>query len=285
MNFRMNIAGVVILYHPDIKQLSENINTYVSGLKQLYIYDNSETQTPGIEAALNQLHPSIKYHFFSANQGIAQRLNQAVEAAVQSQYDYLLTMDQDSSFKPGDFDLYKSLIQKEDYTKVAQFGVNCQPQITMINEQPQEALTLITSGSILNLSLVKRVGAFNEDLFIDFVDAEFSYRVAQKGLINLMFSKILLNHTLGKLVPGRSLVTFKKSLRIIHSPIRAYYITRNGLTLLFKYKGLNTLMKKDVIRCMKILKNDLIYHPQLMQVYVNIFKGFFAFCFNKMGKK
>jgi rhamnosyltransferase len=281
----MNIAGVVILYHPDIKQLSENINTYVLGLKQLYIYDNSEIQTPGIEAALHNLHPCIKYQFFNNNEGIAKRLNQAVEAAMQTQYDYLLTMDQDSSFKPGDFEKYKSLIQKEEYTKVAQFGINCQPQITISSEQPQEALTLITSGSILNLSLIKKVGEFNEDLFIDFVDAEFSYRVVQHGLINLMFSKILLNHALGKLVPGRSLMTFKKSLRIIHTPVRSFYITRNGLTLLFKHKGLGPEMKKDVIRCMKILKNDLIYHPRLTQVYINVMKGIFAFCFNKMGKK
>jgi len=281
----MNIAGVVILYHPDIKQLSENINTYVLGLKQLYIYDNSEIQTPGIEAALHNLHPCIKYQFFNNNEGIAKRLNQAVEAAMQTQYDYLLTMDQDSSFKPGDFEKYKSLIQKEEYTKVAQFGINCQPQITISSEQPQEALTLITSGSILNLSLIKKVGEFNEDLFIDFVDAEFSYRVVQHGLINLMFSNILLNHALGKLVLGKSLMTFKKSLRIIHAPIRAFYITRNGLFLLFKHKGLSEEMKKDVIRCMKILKNDLIYHPQLTQVYINVMKGIFAFCFNKMGKK
>ena len=281
----MNIAGVVILYHPDIKQLSANINTYASGLKQLYIYDNTETQTPGIEAALHGLHPNIKYHFFNSNEGIAKRLNQAVALATQNQYDYLLTMDQDSSFKPDDFEKYKSLIQKGDYTKVAQFGINCQPQITMSSEQPQEALTLITSGSILNLSLVKKVGDFNEDLFIDFVDAEFSYRVVQHGLINLMFSNILLNHALGNLVSGRSVLTFKKSLRIIHVPIRTFYITRNGLFLLFKHKGLSEEMKKDVIRCMKILKNDLIYHPQLTQVYINVMKGIFAFCFNKMGKK
>jgi len=204
---------------------------------------------------------------------------------MQSQYDYLLTMDQDSSFKPGDFEKYKSLIQKGDYTKVAQFGINCQPHITISSEQPQEALTLITSGSILNLSLVKKVGDFNEDLFIDFVDAEFSYRVVQHGLINLMFSNIQLNHALGNLVSGRSVLTFKKSLRIIHAPIRAFYITRNGLFLLFKHKGLSEEMKKDVIRCMKILKNDLIYHPQLTQVYINVMKGIFAFCFNKMGKK
>ncbi|MGI9139230.1 MAG: hypothetical protein ACR2IM_09335, partial [Sediminibacterium sp.] len=168
---------------------------------------------------------------------------------------------------------------------VAQFGVNCQPNITISSELPQEALTLITSGSILNLSLAKRVGAFDEDLFIDFVDTEFSYRVVQNGFINLMFSNVLLNHSIGNLVLGRSLLTFKKSLRIIHSPIRAFYITRNGLTLLFKHKGLSSVMKKDITRCMKILKNDLIYHPQRANVYLNVIEGFFAFCFNKMGKR
>ena len=281
----MNIAGVVILYHPDIQLLSENIKTYVQGLKQLYIYDNSETKTPGIEEALSKLHPFIQYHYFNANEGIAKRLNRAVEDAAKNNYDYLLTMDQDSSFKEGDFEKYKSQIQASAYTNVAQFGVNCQPNLTIPKEQPEEALTLITSGSILNLSLIERVGVFNEDLFIDFVDAEFSYRVIQNGHINLMFSNIILNHTLGKLIEGRSLANFKKTLRITHSPIRVYYIIRNGLYLLFKAKGLNAIMKKDVLRCIKILKNDLIYNPELVSVYKNLFSGIFAFLSNKKGKK
>jgi len=281
----MNIAGVVILYHPDIQLLSENIKTYVQGLKQLYVYDNSETKTPGIEEALSKLHPFIQYHYFNANEGIAKRLNRAVEDAAKNNYDYLLTMDQDSSFKVGDFEKYTSQIEAAAYTNVAQFGVNCQPNFTISKEQPEEALTLITSGSILNLSLIERVGVFNEDLFIDFVDIEFSYRVIQNGHINLMFSNIILNHSLGKLVEGRSLANFKKTLRITHSPIRVYYIIRNGLYLLFKAKGLNAIMKKDVLRCIKILKNDLIYNPELVSVYKNLFSGIFAFLSNKKGKK
>ena len=208
-----------------------------------------------------------------------------MEDAAKNNYDYLLTMDQDSSFKEGDFEKYKSQIQSAAYTNVAQFGVNCQPNLTIPKEQPEEALTLITSGSILNLSLIERVGVFNEDLFIDFVDAEFSYRVIQNGHINLMFSNIILNHALGKLIEGRSLANFKKTLRITHSPIRVYYIIRNGLYLLFKAKGLNAIMKKDVLRCIKILKNDLIYNPELVSVYKNLFSGIFAFLSNKKGKK
>ena len=281
----MNIAGVVILYHPDIQLLSENIKTYVQGLKQLYVYDNSESKTPGIEEALRKLYPSIQYHYFNANEGIAKRLNRAVEEAAGNNYDYLLTMDQDSSFKEGDFEKYKLQIQASAYSNVAQFGVNCQPNFTIAKEQPEEVLTLITSGSIVNLSLIKNVGAFNEDLFIDFVDAEFSYRVIQRGYINLMFSNIVLNHALGKLIEGRSLANFKKTMRITHSPIRVYYIIRNGLYLLLKAQGLTTAMKKDVLRCIKILKNDLIYNPALGSVYIQLFSGIFDFLRGKMGKK
>ena len=281
----MNIAGVVILYHPDMELLLANIQSYNTGLKQLYVYDNSETKTPGIEEALFKLNPSIEYKYFNANEGIAKRLNQAMDQAAFNHYDYLLTMDQDSSFKAGDFQKYKSLIQASAYNHVAQFGVNCQPDFTQPKEQPEEALTLITSGSILNLSLTKNIGPFNEALFIDFVDAEFSYRVIQNGYINLMFSNIVLNHNLGKLVEGRGLGNFKKSMRIIHAPIRVFYIVRNGLYLMFKTKGLTPIMKKDVIRCIKIIKNDLIYNPQLFSVYKNVFAGIYAFIINRVGKK
>ena len=281
----MNIAGVVILYHPDIEQLSDNIQTYLNGLKQLYVYDNSESKTPGLEEALLKINPSIQYHYFNSNEGIAKRLNQAMDQAALNQYDFLLTMDQDSSFKDGDFDKYKLSIQSSGDSNVAQFGVNCQPDFTLPKDEPEEALTLITSGSILNVSLAKHVGSFNEDLFIDFVDAEFSYRVIQNGYTNLMFSNIVLNHALGTLVEGRGLGNFKKSMRIIHAPTRVFYIVRNGLYLLFKAKGLTSSMKKDVIRCIKIIKNDLIYNPELLAVYKNLFSGISAFLMNRMGKK
>lgn len=281
----MNIAGVVILYHPDIQLLSENIKTYVQGIKQLYVYDNSESKSPGIEEALRKLHPSIQYHYFNANEGIAKRLNRAVKEAAGNNFDYLLTMDQDSSFKEGNFEKYKMQIQASAYSNVAQFGVNCQPNFTVAKDQPEEVLTLITSGSIVNLSLSNKVGAFNEDLFIDYVDADFSYRVIQSGYVNLLFSNIILNHALGKLIEGRSLANFKKTLRITHSPIRVYYIIRNGLYLLLKAQGLTTAMKKDVLRCIKILKNDLIYNPALVSVYIHLFSGIFDFLRGKMGKK
>ena len=281
----LKLAGVVILYHPDLSKTIENIATYASQLNKLYLFDNSVQPSMDVSKDLAHLKIPIEYITTGTNEGIAKRLNEASHKARQESYDFLLTMDQDSSFKPGDFEKYKSLIQSSNNSNVAHYGVNHQPDFTPAKDLPEEALALITSGSILNLSLTDKVGVFNEYFFIDFVDTEFSYRVIQNGYINLMFSNIVLNHSLGTLIEGRSLVSLKKSKRIIHSPIRVFYVIRNGLYLLFKVKGLSASMKQEVIRSIKIIKNDLIYNPQLLAVYKNLFLGVYCFVVNRMGKK
>jgi rhamnosyltransferase len=281
----MKLAGIVILYYPDTEIVIEHIKSYSNYLDKLFIYDNSEIINQDFVDLTNKIEDNLAYIATGKNEGIAKRLNEASELARQEGFDFLLTMDQDSSFRPGDFEQYKLLIQSTNNSNVAQYGVNHQPNFTPSKDRPEAALALITSGTILNLSLTNKVGLFNEDFFIDFVDTEFSYRVQQYGYTNLMFSNIVLNHALGTLIEGRSLGNFKKSKRIIHAPVRVFYIVRNGLYLLFKSKGLNASMKKEVFKSMTIIKNDLIYHSQLLAVYKNLFFGMYCFLINKMGKK
>ncbi len=281
----MAITGVVILYHPDVILLKENIKTYIQPLDKLLVYDNSEQFDLQLETAICSISDKIVFKHFGKNEGIAKRLNQAIELTLQSASEYLLMMDQDSSFKDGDFEKYLDLINNNKEEKVGQFGVNCQPEFTPIHSIPEHAVSLITSGSVLQLKFIKEIGMFDENLFIDFVDTEFSYRVTNNGYHNLLCSSIVLNHSIGTRVEGRSLVTFKKSMRIIHSPIRVYYILRNAFYLLHKYKGLSAIQRKDINRSVKIVKNDFIYNPQIASVYLNAIVAIKDFLFNKMGKK
>ncbi len=278
------MIGVVILYNPDEKKVLKNISTYIHSLTLLLVYDNSEKYNPSIEISLINYSKKIKYFSFLENKGIAFRLNQAIEFAKNYGYDFLLTMDQDSSFSDDDIENYFSIIKNNKIANVAQFGINCQPSFTKILSKPEIAISLITSGSVINLKHIDNVGIFDESFFIDFVDTEFSYRVTNKGYINLLCSNIVLNHSIGNLILARSFVNFRKSQRIIHSPIRVYYILRNGLFLLFRNKSLTYIQKKDVIRSMKIIKNDLLYNPNLREVYFYIFRAFRDFVLNKMGK-
>lgn len=279
------MVGVVILYHPDANVLIENIKTYINPLDTLLVYDNTENFSSELATAVSAISDKIIYKHFGQNQGIAKRLNQAIEYAVQKGDKHLLMMDQDSSFQNGDINKYIGYISENKLEKVAQFGVNCQPAFTPISNTPEKAISLITSGSVLVIDCIQQIGMFDENLFIDFVDTEFSHRITNKGYINLQFTNIVLNHSIGSRVEGRSLVTFKKSLRIIHSPIRVYYIIRNGLYLLYSKKECTSIQKKDVKRTMMVVKNDFIYNPQLIKVYKYALLGVWDFLTKKMGKR
>ncbi|MEN9381715.1 MAG: hypothetical protein RI940_596 [Bacteroidota bacterium] len=279
------MVGVVILYHPDAVALIENIKTYLNPLDTLLVYDNSETLTKELEIAVCAISSKVIFKHFGQNEGIAKRLNQAIEYSVQKGEKHLLMMDQDSSFKDGDIEKYIEYISKNNIPNVAQFGVNCQPDFTPISSNPEKVISLITSGSVLAIDCIQQIGMFDENLFIDFVDTEFSHRVTNKGYVNLQFTNIVLNHSIGTRVYGRSLVTFKKSLRIIHSPIRVYYIIRNGLYLFFSNKELTNIQKKDIKRTLMVVKNDFIYNPQLFKVYKYALLGIWDFLTKRMGKR
>jgi rhamnosyltransferase len=282
----MNIAGVVILYHPDKSNTIENIASYANQLNKLYIFDNSEPSSIEVHKDLAHLKIPIEYISTGTNEGISSRLNEAAHKAIQEGYDFLLTMDQDSSFEQGTFEQYLRLFDAYDKEKVAQFGVNCDPKHIPISTIPFNADSLITSGTILNLSVFKHLGNFDEKLFIDFVDVEYSLRASYMGYQNIIFSNVIMKHALGYLKLGRSFKNFKKTLRILHSPIRVYYIIRNGLYLLFKVNHVDKKARKAILfDHMKMLKNDFLYNDHLGAVYVNAVQGVYDFLFNKMGKK
>src|SRR6476469_7072789 len=91
----MKVAAVVILYHPP-KDAISNIQTYYDWVDKIFVFDNSETKS-AIHDDLIKLSKVELYQDFN-NEGIAQRLNQACEIAIKEQFDWLLTMDQDTMF-------------------------------------------------------------------------------------------------------------------------------------------------------------------------------------------
>jgi rhamnosyltransferase len=151
---------------------------------------------------------------------------------------------------------------------------------------PAEVPRMITSGTLLNLDLFRKIGPFNEDLFIDQVDFEYCYRAILKGYTNVQFKNIFLNHALGATSFHRSLRSFSETKRSLHSPLRLYYMTRNYLYVKSKYKNdfpaeVNH-SRKDLLNR---IKNNLLYGTKRMVVIRNVFSGYIDFYRGKMGKK
>lgn len=279
------IAATVILYYPD-QHTYTNILSYIDQVEILYILDNSERSSREmIEMLLTK--SNVQYIHDGVNKGIASRLNQAANLAIQAGCDLLLTMDQDSSFEKDTLLTYFNCI--ENYAgknKVAMYGLQSEGKDNaMLSCTSHEATQLITSGSVVNLSIYKELNGFDENLFIDGVDLEYCYRSILAGYSILKFDHLYLHHKLGNISYHRSLKNFKLTSRTFHSPIRIYYMVRNHLYLKSKYQhnfeDEMKLQRKDlVIR----IKNNLLYGNNRLSLLKYIYKAFVDYKKNNMGK-
>ena len=231
-----NFAACVILYNPSEDNI-KNIDTYLSKVSELYVYDNTETKS---NENLFKDYPNVHYYWDGENKGLSVRLNQACERALKSKFDYLLTMDQDSSFLEENIDQYfGNILSFPTKEKVAVYGLEY--ILNDINDSTpnySEVDHLITSGSVLNLKLFSEIGGFDENLFIDGVDIDYCYSALTKGFLNIKFGKLFFEHSLGEPVRRGSIFTLFliKKNKLIHSPIRVYYMYRNMLYLEKKHK-------------------------------------------------
>lgn len=282
----MKIAAVVILYHPD-ELVVKNIASYSSNVQNTLIIDNSEQGEPAITKQL-QLLPQTTLWQDASNLGLAIRLNQAAKWAIDQGYEWLLTMDQDSSFEPDAFHRYLNCIKEyPNCENVSMFGVNyiSRPNPSE-NCQQRSVEQLITSGSIINLRNFINTKGFDEALFIDEVDLDFCYQSIQNGLSIIQLESIFLNHQLGTKTEHRSFKSMKKTTRTLHSPFRIYYMVRNFFYVNNKYPG---AFKTDKARrkaaLINRLKNNLLYNNEKLEVIKAIYKGYTDFKSGRMGKK
>lgn len=280
----MKIAAVVILYNPS-GEVIKNIQSYASAIDQLFIVDNSAKPVRLIQDSFIG-KPNLVYLHDGENKGIALRLNQVIQLA-KDEYDWLLTMDQDSRFSSQTLYNYINCVSKfEQKEKVSMFGTNHTEKIITGDFCNSVSVKhLITSGSILNLKVESEIGGFDENLFIDEVDFEYCLRSILNGFQVIQFTNIFLVHNLGETVYRRSFKTRKLSSRVLHSPQRLYYVTRNFLYVESKYKS---AFPSEIKERKKILlnriKNNVLYQRHRFTVLNYVMKGFLDYRKKRMGK-
>ncbi|MFD3408623.1 hypothetical protein SKC37_08135 [Aquirufa sp. HETE-83D] len=266
----IKIAGLVVIYNSDYQDVFKNIYTYLPELDRLYIFDNSDNGSDN-ELIYNSISEKVVYVSFLDNMGIAFALNYFCKIAILDGYKYLLTMDQDSSFSIGDFkDYLTELSVIDDLTAIIAplyFG------------EDSDNYQFYTSGSIINLNIWNQVSGFDENLFIDEVDGDFTFRVLQFGYKLKKSNSIVLNHLLGtkksKTIFGRHFTSDN------HSFIRKYYIARNRVYLIKNRREVFWLYFKDSF--VKLL-NMIIVEDNLLLKFNYILRGVIDGLFNNMGK-
>lgn len=265
----MKIAAVVILYHP-VKDAILNIKSYYDYVNKIFVFDNTETNSV-IRDDLKKLS-KIEFRQNFNNEGIAKRLNEGCRTAINEKFDWILTMDQDSSFTQNSISNYFNCFDEyKNKEKVAMFGTKFSRSNQQFSNDCKSKKTekLITSGSLLNLSLFATIGEFDEQLFIDAVDYDYCFRAKMVGFSIVQFCNIYIFHTVGKEVYRSSIKTLflVKKKKEIHSHLRCYYMYRNMLYLNEKYKGFGQIYSKQIRDyVLSRIKVSLLYGRNTMNI-------------------
>jgi len=268
----MKITGCVILYNPEINELLYNISTYIKYINLLIIFDNSTDTINNSKnkAIVESQFNNIIYLTFNENKGIAYALNYAAEYAIERKNEFLLMMDQDSYFPNNCFKNYLEYIKEQD--EIALF-------CPMYPGESINSKQVYTSGSILKLDKFNYVGKFDEKLFIDEVDGDYTYRLLKNGLKIKKVTNINIEHKLGNKI---SKTIYNKTFYSDnHNALRKYYISRNRIYLMLRRPRLFNVYIKDSIKkfiCFIIVENQKMIKAKM------IFLGIVHGIIGKMGK-
>lgn len=268
----MKLAGVIVLYNPNISEILDNIRSYIGGVDTLFVFDNSESNFD-YEKELCEYSNKISYFSFRENMGIAFALNYTCKLATDLGYDWILTMDQDSSFlMPSDFKDYINHLHPKIDTNIALFSPSFFGEISKL---PQ----FYTSGSLVNLKAWYSIGKFDENLFIDEVDGDFTYRLKEANYSLIKIHDLNLVHALGSKYCMK--ILGKKICSDNHSALRKYYIARNRVYLMKNRPNMRKVYLSDSFR--KLVLMFLIEKDKVVKLKL-IIRGIYHGLANKMGK-
>jgi len=252
-----SICALLVSFHPD-PDLPDRVSRILAQVGALMIVDNGSG-----EAALRMLQElsadsRISLELNRRNLGVARALNIGIERARSLGYEWVLLLDQDSVLDTSMVDeLIAAHASFPEPARLAVLGAGFRdvnkPPGTEPSERPlggaagppsqgaspeapwEDVESVITSGSLLRLATLDRIGPFREEFFIDYVDSEYCFRARARGYRVVKTRKPLMSHAIGASTHHAILGIGKWTSN--HSADRRYYMARNDTVMLKEYGG------------------------------------------------
>lgn len=222
-----NTSCVVVSFNPEEYNILKLIVYLANTFSEVCLVDNNSANYDNFISRINDAGENIKIIHSEYNLGIAAAINIGVKEVLKKGIDWVITFDQDSLPTEYFVNAYNKVLLKENnlglmcpgYTNQNSKLMNVGEEITYV-----KSMDLITSGMLHNVNVFETVGYYNEEMFIDYVDFEYTLRVAQK-----YDTYKLSNNTLFHIIGDPLEVSFmgRKIHSSNHSPLRRYYKSRN----------------------------------------------------------
>ena len=276
----MKIIASIITYNPAIDRLQDNINALLHQVNEVIIVDNHSTNLSKIISVVTQ------YKLFrisnSSNEGIAKALNQAAEYALKKGYKWIITLDQDSVAPENLVFTYSKFADYNDIgivcCKIVDRNFGKLQEQKLKTKGYEEVPMCITSASMMNLNAWKQVGGFDEKMFIDSVDFDICLSMREHGYKIIRTYDTALLHEVGHSEIRRFL---GKEYQIYHhSPLRYYYMVRNGIYLGKKHH----FTARAVYRAARLFFLVILFEENKFNKAKMMLLGFYHAIFHRYGK-
>lgn len=236
------VCAAIITYNPDT-EFERAVRMLRPQVGRLVVVDNHSR--PPIVARLRALADEFDFSLIENpdNYGIGTGLNQSIEwIRENANCDFVLFFDQDSfiseTFVAEITAEYRKHAESEKVFVVMPKIVFQRTGATYTHPASQgRYLVAQTSGSLMPLRVFKEEGLYRQDLFIDYVDYEFCLRTVSHGWKIVYCESAVLQHDPGH-AKQCSLFGIKKVTTTNHSPVRRYYLMRNGIWTVRQYAAL-----------------------------------------------
>lgn len=249
----MSLATVTVTFNPDIRILETQLAQLPADVLRVVVDNASDAQT---RLHVQQLCESSGAVFVGnvENLGLATGLNIGVRTALSHAPDtaYLLLLDQDTEPGPdgvqGLVHAYERLLalgqppgcagpRMVDVSTGLQHGfhrikgwrwVREFPPATRLD--PVRLANLNGSGTLVPIAIYRELGGFDDALFIDHVDTDWSFRVLNAGHALYGLPQVAFQHRMGEASVRFWLLGWR--VWPSRSPRRHYFLFRNALILM-----------------------------------------------------
>lgn len=230
-------CAIIVLYKANEQMVSSLYESLISQIDKLILVKNDDT-----DASFIQCFEKSCLIDLGKNYGIAYAQNCGIEEAVRIGADWILFSDQDTVYPEnfvcemleiasdeilGKIGALTPIFYDEIKQQYSKIMVGKTKAIYPKKNKIYQITHAISSGTLVPVDVIKKCGGMKDDLFIDFVDYEWCWRVLEHGYKIYCFSGIEIHHQLGDKLEKRF------GMKIVsRSLFRFYYIIRNGYYLL-----------------------------------------------------
>ncbi len=290
----MKSFGLIFVLYQPTEDFLANLAKARTACANVVAVDNSPEPDLELHEYLRQQGMRV---IFNRNQGgLAGAYNRGAEILLAKQCEVFFLLDQDSDI---DVSFFGKMMQactelgNEEFLvgpKIYEINLQrCMPVFQPGKHIPKRiriddktegmfpSLCIISSGSAISAAAYRKLGAFREDYFIEYIDIEYSLRAVSQNVPVYMNAAVTMRQTTGQIERHGEQFTTN------HAAWRRYYGARNAVHCLYLHRKIWGLHWVSAFLAFLQIMRVLQYEPQKLKKVTAILCGYLDGVFGRLG--